>query len=122
MKISVFTGPYLRDDDPEKFKTKIPRAFWKVIAFIHDDTDELCATGYEMNQEKTFVSEKEHVFADYFSPQLATSTQVSIAAIERRSGISFGSLTRLDPLLGTEEGFGAEEIELDTFEQIRFVR
>ncbi|MET4085602.1 DNA/RNA non-specific endonuclease [Bradyrhizobium sp. S3.5.5] len=122
MKISVFTGPYLRDDDPKKFETKIPRAFWKVIAFIHDDTDELCATGYEMNQEKTFVSDKEHVFADYFSPQLATSTQVSIASIERRSGISFGSLTRLDPLVGTEEAFGAEGIELDTFEQIRFVR
>jgi hypothetical protein len=50
MKISVFTGPYFEDHDPEMYGVQIPRAFWKVIAFIHDDTGKLCATGYEMNQ------------------------------------------------------------------------
>jgi len=122
MRISVFTGPYLRDDDPEKFEVRIPRAFWKVIAFVHDETGELCATGYEMNQEKTFASDKEYVFGDFVSPQLATSVQVTIASIERRSGIRFDKLARLDPLLGAEEGVGAEGIELDTLEQIRFLR
>src|SRR5262249_23669485 len=53
MKISVFTGPYFVDNDPEMYGVRIPVVFWKVIAFIHDRTGELCATGYEMNQEKT---------------------------------------------------------------------
>jgi endonuclease G len=122
MRISVFTGPYLHDDDPERFGIRIPRAFWKVIAFIHDETGELCATGYEMNQERSLPSEKEFVFGDFVSPQLAKSVQVSIASIENRSGIRFDKLARLDPLLGTEEGFGTEGIELETLEQIRFLR
>ena len=36
MKISVFTGPYFTDDDPEMYGVRIPLIFWKVIAFIHD--------------------------------------------------------------------------------------
>ena len=38
MKISVFTGPYFTDDDPEMYGVRIPLIFWKVIAFIHDQT------------------------------------------------------------------------------------
>ncbi len=53
MKISVFTGPYFADHDPEMYGVRIPLAFWKVIAFIHDDSGKLCATGYEMNQEQS---------------------------------------------------------------------
>src|SRR5207237_541848 len=44
MKICVFTGPFLRDDDPERYGVRVPIEFWKVIAFIHDDTGKLCAT------------------------------------------------------------------------------
>jgi hypothetical protein len=40
----------------------IPPAFWKFIAFIHDETGKLCATGYEMYQETTLQPEKEFVF------------------------------------------------------------
>ena len=35
------------------YGVRIPLAFWKIIAFIHDETGKLCATGYEMNQEQT---------------------------------------------------------------------
>ena len=59
MKISVFTGPYFDDHDPEMYGVRIPRAFWKIIAFVHDETGELCATGYEMNQERTLQPEEE---------------------------------------------------------------
>ena len=45
MRISVFTGPFLMPDDPVRDGVLIPRSFWKVIAFIHDETRELCATG-----------------------------------------------------------------------------
>ena len=39
MKISVFTGPYFSDAAiPTMYGVRIPLAFWKIIAFIHDET------------------------------------------------------------------------------------
>ena len=123
MKISVFTGPYFDDKDPEMYGVRIPLAFWKIIAFIHDDTGKLCATGYEMNQEETLQPEEEFVFGAFTSPQLKIATQVSIRSIEARSGISFGSLASVDPMAGTREGLGdgGDKVTLEALEQIRFV-
>ena len=105
MQISVFTGPYFDDQDPKMYGVRIPLAFWKIIAFIHDETGKLCATGYEMNQENTLQPEEEFVFGAFTSPQLKIATQVSIRSIEARSGISFGRLASVDPLAGSEEGW-----------------
>jgi endonuclease G, mitochondrial len=123
MKISVFTGPYFTDDDPEMYGVRIPLAFWKVIAFIHDRTRKLCATGYEMSQEKTVQPADEFVFGVFTSPQLGIATQLPIRSIEARSGISFGNLAAIDPLAGEEEGLtGVAPMLLLAPEQIRFVR
>lgn len=124
MRISVFTGPYFDDRDPVMFGVRIPRAFWKVIAFIHDDTGELCATGYEMNQEGSLQPAEEFVFGQFTSPQLGVATQVPIHAIERRSGISFGNLASVDPLGGDESigGWPWPRKALAMLEQIRFTR
>ncbi len=122
MKISVFTGPYFDKKDPEMYGVRIPTAFWKVIAFIHDDTGKLCATGYQMNQKSTLEPEEEFVFGAFKSPQLKVATQVSIRSIETRSGISLGQLASVDPLAGGDEGLGEGlEIALEALEQIRFV-
>ncbi|MET4066807.1 endonuclease G [Bradyrhizobium sp. S3.2.6] len=122
MKISVFTGPYFASDDPERDGVRIPVAFWKVIAFIHDQTGRLCATGYEMSQQQNLPPEEEFVFGQFVSPQLNVATQVPIRSIEARSGISFGSLAALDPLANTEETVGEGEAHkpLLSFDQIRF--
>src|SRR5882757_410345 len=123
MKISVFTGAYFADRDPEMYGVRIPLAFWKIIAFIHDETGKLCATGYEMNQEKTLQPEEEFVFGAFTSPQLHVATQVPIRAIEARSGIHFGRLASVDPLAVSEEGFahGQPKVTLEVLEQIRFI-
>jgi endonuclease G len=123
MKVSVFTGAYFADHDPEMYGVRIPLAFWKIIAFIHDETGKLCATGYEMNQETTLQPEEEFVFGAFTSPQLQVATQVSIRSIEARSGISFGSLASADPLAGSNEGLGDDQprAALQALEQIRFV-
>ena len=113
MKISVFTGPYFDRQDPEMYGVRIPLAFWKVIAFIHDDTGKLCATGYEMNQESTLEPEEEFVFGQH------ETAQVSIASIEQETGISFGPLAAVDPFEDLE---GVEPPALTDFRQIRFVR
>ena len=124
MKVSVFTGPYFDDEDPVMYGVRIPLAFWKIIAFIHDETGKLCATGYEMNQEQSLQPEEEFVFGQFTSPQLSVATQVSIRSIERRSGINFGKLSGADPLVDTDEGVADSGawLPLGALEQIRFIR
>ena len=123
MKISVFTGPYFTDRDPDMYGVLIPLTYWKVIAFIHDDTGKLCATGYEMSQEQSLQPE-EFVFGVFTSPQLGTATQVPIRSIEAKNGIHFGKLASVDPLAGDEEGVSdaGPRTPLLALEQIRFVR
>lgn len=112
MRISVFTGPFLRDDDPVRYGVKVPVTFWKVIAFIHDDTGDLCATGYRMSQED-YLREEEFIFGQH------KTAQVSIAWIEHQAGLSFGRLADLDPFEQVEEALPAD---LTDFSQIRFLR
>lgn len=120
MRISVFTGPYFAEDDPTRHGVRIPRSFWKVIAFIHDETGELCATGYEMNQEALLPPpETEFVFGEFQSPQQAIATQVSLRSIEARAGLSFGVLADHDPKAGHTESVGADA-PLFALEQISF--
>src|SRR5690606_38345097 len=108
----VFTGPFLEDDDPMRFGVRVPRGFWNVIAFIHDGTGELCATGYTMSQAD-FLRDDEFVFGQH------QTWQTAIADIERRSGVRFGELVRRDPLIAGDELPAAP---LEAFEQIVFHR
>jgi endonuclease G len=111
MKISVITGPVLRDDDPIRFGVQIPVTFWKVIAFIHDETGEPSVTGYTLSQEG-FLREEEFVFGRH------ETAQVPLALIETLAGVSFASgLRRLDPLERVHE---ARPRPLRDFRQIRF--
>lgn len=110
MRISVFTGPVLLDRDPVRYGVKIPRTFWKVIAFIHEKTGKLSATGYSISQEK-FLMEEEFVFGAY------ETHQRSLSWIEQKAGISFGNLTAVDRFQDSEE---AVEAPLANLRQIRF--
>ena len=112
MRISVFTGPFLRSNDPERFGVRIPVRFWKVIAFVHDETGELCATGYTMSQ-KNFIGEEEFVFGAH------ETAQAAIRSIEEQAGLSFGPLADLDPFADVEESI---ERPLLDFREIRFTR
>jgi endonuclease G, mitochondrial len=123
MNISVFTGPYFTDADRTMYGVRIPSSFWKIIAFIHDETGQLTATGYEMNQEQSLQPEEEFVFGAFTSPQLGVAAQVSIRSIEAKSGISFGNLAEADPLAVGEEGIeslAAPRTPILGLEQIRF--
>lgn len=110
MRISVFTGPFLRDSDPEMYGVKIPVEFWKVIAFVHDKTGQLCATGYTMSQE-SFLQQEEFVFGAY------ETHQVPIASIEEKARVSFNKLKEIDPYKAAPEGPLSPLVD---FSQIRF--
>jgi len=111
MRISVFTGPFLLASDPVREGVRIPRSFWKVIAFVHDKTRKLCATGYTMSQED-FLRDDEFVFGRH------QTSQTRIAAIEKRAGLSFGRLAAIDPF----DGRRGLEAPLTDPSQISFVR
>lgn len=116
MQISVFTGPILRSNDPVKFGVKVPVQFWKVIAFIHDETGELTATGYRMSQID-HLPEEEFVFGEFDTAQLP------IRKIERLTGLSFGNLSKHDPLNDTNESFEGPDTPdrpLESLNEIRF--
>jgi endonuclease G len=91
MRISVFTGPVFHDDDPLMFGVVIPVTFWKVIVFVHDSTGKLTATGYTMSQ-RDFLPGEEFVFGQYGTFQTPLST------IEQMTRLSFGKLTKADPM------------------------
>ncbi len=110
MNISVFTGPVLLKNDPVRYGVKIPRSFWKVIAFLHDDTGKLTATGYWTSQDDQLPAE-EFVFAEF------DTWQRPLSWIENKAGVSFGRLTEYDPLTKGEEGM---EGPLGSLDRIRF--
>ncbi|MFM9957274.1 MAG: DNA/RNA non-specific endonuclease [Phycisphaerales bacterium] len=109
-KISVFTGPIFGKSDPVKFGVPIPRAFWKIIAFIHDDTGKLSATGYS-------ISQNEHLEAPEFVFGKFKTFQRSLPWIEQRTGLTFGPLTKADRFKEPESGV---EIELVDPTQIQW--
>lgn len=104
MRISVMTGPIFAADDPERFEVQIPLRFWKVIAFIHDDTKKLSATGYVMSQE-TFLAPEEFVFGEF------GTSQVPIKEIEGLTGLSFGALSARDPIRRRPQGAPLARLE-----------
>lgn len=110
-KICVFTGPIFADDDPVKYGVQVPVEFWKVIAFVHDETHALCATGYTMSQVD-HLKDEEFVFGPH------KSTQRALSSIEVRTGLSFGPLTAIDPFVEPE---GVEPPALTSKHQIKFV-
>lgn len=119
-RITVITGPYLLASDPVIYEVKVPVRFWKIIAFIHDETGELCATGYEMGQEDNLPSEDEFVFGNLVSSYTNLATQVSIASIESKSGLGFSDLSDFDPFVDEEESVDGSPVPLLSLTQIKF--
>ncbi len=112
MRICVITGPFLDDQDPVRYGVRIPVEFWKVIAFIHDETRTLTATGYTMSQE-SFLATARFVYGPY------ETWQRQITVIEDRAGLSFGTLAEHDPL-GKVRPREVPAAPLSDFDEITF--
>lgn len=96
MRVTVITGPLLRKDDPIYYEVKVPVQFWKVLAFVHADTKEVATIGYCRSQANYLPSARgaRFVFGNF------DDTQVSIAWIERETGLDFSAYRDLDVLAG----------------------
>ena len=110
LKISVIGGPLLGVDDPVYRDVKIPRAFWKIVAFVDAATGKLDAKGYVLTQDD-LLNRIEALELDPFKLY-----RVPLGEIETRTGLTFGDLTQADErtvTLGTEvAGRGITEVVL----------
>lgn len=113
IRISVMTGPILNEDDPLFFGVAVPLSFWKIIAFIHNQTQKLSATGYLLQAE---LPEERDLEGYPFGPY--KTYQRSIEEIEELTALSFGRITALDPLFGTRD---LDPRPLENVDEIQFV-
>lgn len=110
LRISLFTGPVLAEDDPEMEGTRVPRDYWKVVAMRkHDGT--LAVAAYVLSQAELLrAPPEEFVFGEY------KAFQVRVSEVEERTGLDFGELRDHDVFARLR---GAEErIELEQHEQM----
>ena len=104
LRVSVFTGPVFRDDDPlyRRF-VRIPMAFWKIVAVLDDVTGKLSVTGYVLTQGDLIrAMTQEFVYGDFLT------YQVPVASIAGMTGLIVDHLAKHDPLphLAVQEGTG----------------
>lgn len=116
-RISVFTGPVFRDDDPiyetrsKKQKIPLPRSFWKIVASIDHDGI-LKATAFLLDQESLIAPLVEAI-------AIPKQFQKSVKEIENLTGFSFHQLRDFDTLTGGgEEGIEAPSKELSSLSDI----
>lgn len=95
LRISVFTGPIMREDDPVYYNRRVPVEFWKIVAFVHGRTGELTTIGYRRSQVASLPRlAGRFVFGDF------EDTQVSIAGLARDTGLELDHLAEFDVMAG----------------------
>ena len=118
-RVSVFTGPVFADDDPivitpAEVEVQLPLQFWKVVACVNEKKD-IAATAFLISQEeivRAWLETLEFPVTDDVKP-----FQVSIAEIERLTGLSFGELTRHDTLGADAESISERHL-IDSLDDI----
>ncbi|TWT00535.1 DNA/RNA non-specific endonuclease [Planomicrobium sp. CPCC 101079] len=104
LKVTVFTGPVFREDDPlyrEEFK--IPAEFWK-LAVMKKDENTLTATAY-LQTQRNLIDNVEFAYGDY------QTYQVPITQIEKLTHLDFGELNKHDALAGNDTGVAINRLE-----------
>lgn len=90
LRVSLFGGPVFREDDREFRGVKLPREFWKVIAFI--EGQKLKAKAFLLTQN---LDELEVFDLDEFKVY-----QVALAEIEGRCGFTFAEALKAADSMG----------------------
>lgn len=106
IKISVFTGPIFRDEDPFVRDAQIPLEFWKIVAWR--SKNKLKSVGFMLSQEPFIDIE--------FAGGPYRTSERSLKAIGRDAGIDFGRALLDADVHGNEEASGQP---LLSFEDLR---
>ncbi len=95
LKLTVFSGPVMRNDDAEYRGIGIPNEFWKIVVMVksngEDIASELSVTGYILSQ-RSLIDDLEFVFGEH------QGYQVTVGYIEELTNLDFGDLKAHDPL------------------------
>jgi endonuclease G len=102
MRVSVFTGPVFRADDPIEKGVAVPVEFWKVVVMIKTDGSP-SATAYLLSQ-RNLIGTRDFAFGAF------RTYQIQIREVERLTGLGFGALRAHDPLSRLRELFPAREV------------
>lgn len=94
LKVCVFSGPVLADDDDEYRGVMLPRQFWKVVVMAKPDKS-LSATGYLLSQA-SLIQGLERL--EEFSYGAYRTYQAPVRLIESLTKLSFNGLSSADPL------------------------
>ena len=97
-RATVFSGPVFADDDRVYRGIKIPKAFWKVVAYLSDD-GKPCASAYMIDQSRELGQ------LDLMFGQVRTY-QRSVIQIEQLTGIRFANLADYDGFSNEERATG----------------
>lgn len=99
MKITVLTGPVMKNDDREYRHIKLPREFWKIVILVDEDTEKLSALGFILTHSTLIRNLEEAIFI----PNHLRVYQKTIADIGQLTGLDFGSIEEFDPLAHVPE-------------------
>lgn len=97
-RATVFTGPVFRANDPVYRGVAIPLAYWKVVAFIHDD-GRPSASAYLVDHDVDLDAQS-LLFGAF------KTYQRSVLAIEGLTNLDFGSLREFDGFSNEEKATG----------------
>jgi endonuclease G len=97
-RATVFTGPVFRANDPVYRGVAIPLAYWKVVAFIHDD-GRPSASAYLIDHDVDLDAQS-LLFGAF------KTYQRSVLAIEGLTNLDFGSLREFDGFSNEEKATG----------------
>jgi len=114
-RVSVFNGPIFRDDDRTYRGLPIPRQFFKVLA-VRERVGRRAANrvfAFVLSQEPLIRRLPEEAFTpeEAFAAGPFKPYQVSLAEIERRTGLLFGPAMRGADVLRRRRGARPEESE-----------
>jgi endonuclease G len=108
LKVCVFTGPVLADDDDVYRGIMLPRQYWKVVTMLRKSDDSLSTTAYLLSQASLLAgleADEEFQYGAY------RTYQVRVSRIAELTGLDFGPLVDSDPLAGAEATSFARELE-----------
>ncbi|HYE70927.1 MAG TPA: DNA/RNA non-specific endonuclease [Aquabacterium sp.] len=95
VRLTVFTGPVFKDEDPTYRGVQLPRRFWKV-AVMRDTQGHLLAAGFVQSQRRMITGLKE---ADFLRQEMRTD-QFKVSQIEALTGLLFNIDPSADALHG----------------------
>lgn len=95
-RLSVFTGPVFRDDDPEYRGVLIPLSFWKIAAWVHGG--ELRTTAYLLDQRPRLGARAVGEGAALELGPFRTF-QVAVAEVAELTALDCGALVAADRLV-----------------------